>query len=281
MAQVNGLDDEVHMHHAVHRRLGLDRADVRAVLGDDGGEFLEQTGAVIADDDQAHRIRGGLGRVLGIVRGAGGPLHIDAAVGLIEQVLHVGTTAGVDRDALAAGDVADDLLAADGVATSRAVDQQIVLAFNLQRLRALAEEDALDGLRHVAERVADGARLGLLVIGGQRAAGLQLVEHLARGVFAEADAGEQIFFAAQAVLVRDAVEVGGLELVQRHLVFAGLALQQLVADLHGARALVFIQPVLDLVARAAALGKAQPVTRGRVAGLRGDLHNVAVAQLEA
>jgi hypothetical protein len=36
------------------------------------------------------------------------------------------------RDALAPRDVADDLFAADGVATSRAIDEQIVLALNLE-----------------------------------------------------------------------------------------------------------------------------------------------------
>ena len=151
------------------------------------------------------------------------------------------------RDSLAAGDVADDLFAADGVATSRAVDQQIILAFDLEGLGALAEEDALDGLRHVAELVAHSALLGLFDLGGQRAAGLELVEHLAGGELAEADAGQQVFFAAEAVLVGDAVVVGGLVLVDGDLVLAGLALQELAADLNGAGALVLIEPVLDLV----------------------------------
>ncbi len=60
---------------------------------------------------------------------------------LVQQVLHVGAGAGVDGDAFAPGDVADDLFAADGVATARAVDEQVVLAFNLERLGALAEVD--------------------------------------------------------------------------------------------------------------------------------------------
>ena len=64
------------------------------------------------------------------------------------------------RDSLAAGDIADDLFAADGVATARAVDQQVILALDLERLRAPAEEDALDRVGHLAERVADDAGVG-------------------------------------------------------------------------------------------------------------------------
>ena len=42
----------------------------------------------------------------------------------------------MDGNAFAAGDVAHDLFAANGVATSRAIDQQVVLALNLKRIRA-------------------------------------------------------------------------------------------------------------------------------------------------
>ena len=56
----------------------------------------------------------------------------DAAVGLVEQVLHVGAVARVDGDALAAGDVADDFFSADGVAAAGAVDEQLVLPLDLQ-----------------------------------------------------------------------------------------------------------------------------------------------------
>ena len=42
----------------------------------------------------------------------------------------------MDGHALAASDVADDLFAANGVATSGAIDQHVVLALNLKRIRA-------------------------------------------------------------------------------------------------------------------------------------------------
>jgi len=40
----------------------------------------------------------------------------------------------MDGHALAARDVANDLFAANGVATSRAIDEQIVLALHLERI---------------------------------------------------------------------------------------------------------------------------------------------------
>ena len=67
----------------------------------------------------------------------------------------------------------------------------------------------------------------------------------------------------------------------RHFEFARLALQQLAADLHGAPALVFVQPVLDLVAGARALDEREPVAAGLVILLRDDLDDVAGAQLGA
>jgi len=88
---------------------------------------------------------------------------------------------------------------------------------------------------------------GLDCDGGPR---LQLIEHLARGVLAEADAGEQLGLRTEAVLGGDLVVVSLVILGERHLVLARLALQQLAANLHGALALVLVEPVLDLVAGA-------------------------------
>ena len=69
----------------------------------------------------------------GVVRGRARPsrlvpLDLDAPLGVVEQVDDVGAGRGVDRHALAAGDVADDLLAADRIAAPRAEDQHVVEA---------------------------------------------------------------------------------------------------------------------------------------------------------
>jgi len=158
VADVDGLDDEVDDRATVGGGIGAGGADVGVLVGDDGGELLEQAGAVVAEDGELDGI--GLG-----FRGSGGsgvaverrPLDLDAAVGLVEKILDVGTTARMHRDAFAAGDVPDDVFAADGVATARAVDQQVVLALDLERVGAFAEEDALDCVGHLVESVADDA----------------------------------------------------------------------------------------------------------------------------
>ena len=133
VADVNGLDDEVDDGASVGGGVGGGGADVGAVVGDDGGELLEEAGAVVAEDGEFD----GVGLRLGGSGGSGvagewGPLDLDAAVGLVEEVLDVGTAAGVDGDAFTAGDVADDLFAADRVTTAGAVDEQVVLTFNLE-----------------------------------------------------------------------------------------------------------------------------------------------------
>jgi len=283
MAEIDGFDNEVDVDGTVYGGLGIERTDVGAVFGDDGGELFEQAGAVVADHREFDRVSGGLGGVGLVGRGSAAvgiaPLDFDAAVGLVEEVLYVGTTARVDGDSLAAGDVADDLFAADGVATARAIDEEIVLPFDLKGVRTFAEEDALDSVRHIGEGA--GVGLGVGVFGGHRAAGFELVEHLARGVFAEADAGEEVLFVAKAVVVGDAVEVDGGEVGERDFVLAGFAVEELFADFDGAGALVFVEPVLDLVASAGGFGEAEPVAGRIVAGLGGDFDDVAVAELVA
>ena len=107
----------------------FDTADIGVVVGDNGGQLLEHAGAIVAEDGDLDRIALG---AAGILFAYARPLDRDAAVALVEQVLHVGTTARMDRDALAARHVADDFFAANRIATSRAIDQQIVLAFHLE-----------------------------------------------------------------------------------------------------------------------------------------------------
>ena len=100
-------------------------------------------------------------------------------------------------------------------------------------------------------------------------------------MLALAQSGQQVGGRGHAVLAGDAAQVLVVDLAHRHLEFARLALQQLAADLDGARALVFVEPVLDLVARARALDKGEPVAAGLVILLGDDLDDVAGAQLGA
>ena len=104
---------------------------------------------------------------------------------------------------------------------------------------------------------------------------------MAGGVFAEADAGDEVGLRAEAVLVGDAEVVGVGEFFEGYVEFAGFALEELGADFDGALALVLVEPVLDLVAGAGGLGEGEPVARGGVAGLGGDFDDVPVAQAVA
>ncbi len=101
------------------------------------------------------------------------------------------------------------------------------------------------------------------------------------GVLALAQRGQQIGGGGHAILVGDAAQVLVVDLAHRHLELARLALQQLAPDLDGAAALVFVEPVLDLVAGARALDEGEPVAARLVILLGDDFDDVAGAQLGA
>ena len=63
-------------------------------------------------------------------------LHLDPALRVVEQVDDVGARRRVHRHALAAGDVADDLLAVQRVATARTINHQILYAAHDDRIIA-------------------------------------------------------------------------------------------------------------------------------------------------
>src|ERR1700761_2494016 len=249
MAQIDSLDDEVHVDRAVGGGTCLNATDVGAVFGDDGCELLEQAGAVVDCEGQLDRVGRRLGPsgVLGIAECLG-PLDLDAAIGLVKKILDVGTASRVYGDALASRDVTNDLFAANGVATSRTVDEEIVLSFHLKRLRAFAEEDALHGFAHVRERVDDCTLLRRGFFGFDGTSGFELVQDLTGGVLSKADPGEEILLAVETVLVGDAIEVRRAELLQRDFVFACFAFEEFATDLDGTFALMLVEPVLDLVA---------------------------------
>ena len=130
---VFSFDDKLDDGFVVFCFADVDITNVGVVVGNHGREFFEHAGAVVAEDRDFNRVA---------LRAAGGlvtntrPLDGDAAIAFVEQVLHVWATARMHSDALAARDVADDLFTANGIATSRAIDEQVVLAFNLERVRA-------------------------------------------------------------------------------------------------------------------------------------------------
>src|ERR1035437_6563362 len=102
---------------------------------------------------------------------------------------------------------------------------------------------------------------------------------MASGVLAQAQGGQQIGGRSHAVLVGDAAQVLIVNLVLWHLEFARLALQQLAADFDGPPAVIFVEPVLDLVAGAGTFYKSQPVAARLVVLLGDNLDDVAVLHL--
>ena len=97
----------------------------------------------------------------GVGRRVGGlvPFHVDAPLGVVQQVDDVRADRGVHGHALAARDVADDLLAADRVAAAGAEHHQVVHAADLDLAVAAGAEHALDD-------------------GGERAVGRLLLERV-------------------------------------------------------------------------------------------------------
>src|ERR1035437_7932412 len=129
VAQVLGFHHKLDHGLTVFGLLGIDAANVGVVVGDDGGQLLQHAGAIVAVDGDLDRVTL---RPAGNLIAHPGPLDRDAPVALIQQVLHVGTTARMNRNALASRDVPDDFFAANGVATSGAINQEVVLAFHLE-----------------------------------------------------------------------------------------------------------------------------------------------------
>jgi len=78
------------------------------------------------------------GQLHGVVRRrvAFVPLHVDAPLGVVQKIDDVGTGGGMDRNALAAGDVTDDLLATNRIAALRPENQHVVGATHLDLLVA-------------------------------------------------------------------------------------------------------------------------------------------------
>src|SRR5579862_661722 len=129
MTHILGLDDELDDGLPILIAANLDATDIGVIVGDHGGQLLEHTGAIITEDRDFHGIALGMS-----IRGfaAARPLDVNPAIALVQQILDVWTAARVDCHTLSTGYVADDLLAADGIAASRAIDKQIILALHLQ-----------------------------------------------------------------------------------------------------------------------------------------------------
>src|SRR5208282_1801745 len=104
------------------------------------GDLFEHAPAVVAEQGDFDGIGNGLAVFVS------GPEHVDAAVGFVEKIGDVGTVDGVDGNAFAAGDIADDGLAANGVATAGTIDEEVALSADYDGV-GVAAEDAADHAR--------------------------------------------------------------------------------------------------------------------------------------
>src|SRR5215204_2924813 len=162
----------------------------------------------------------------GFARPRVGPLDLDDALGVDHQLLDVRAAPRVDGDALAARDVADDLLAADGVAAARARHQQVVHAAHDDGVLAEADE-LLDGLDAGRQAAPERRLLALLEL-GELLRPEVFGDDVARHRLAVPDGRQQVVHAPVAVLVRDALEraVGvGQDLLAREAEAGGLLLE--------------------------------------------------------
>ena len=163
--------------------------------------------------------------------------------------------------ALAAGHVADNLFAANGIATVGAIDQQIVVSGNFDGGGVAAE----DAAHHAGE---SGRRIDIPVaVRWDLAAQLRLFrqhpgQNAAGGELAVAEGGEQVIRLGQSILAGHARQLRLADVLQRNVILAGFLLDQLAANFDGALALMDVQPVLDLLAGARRLGQLQPVAAG-------------------
>src|ERR1700722_7454700 len=175
--------------------------------------------------------------------------------------------------AFATRDVADNLLAANRIATSRAVDQQLVLSFYLKRIRTARHRDALNRVRYSS----DGCIGFRSLLAGDT--WCQAIEYLPCRILSKADSREQIVRRSHAVFSGDALVVGFIKFRQRYFVLARFTFQQLATNFNGTFPLMLVQPVLDLIARARAFNEGEPIPARWVAVLCDNFEHVTITQL--
>src|SRR4029077_152882 len=115
-------------------------ANIRVCVADYSRGVRRDSRASCSENSQASR-ECRLGRT--------GPIYVNAAFGLVEKIFDVGASLAVDGDAAAARDVADNVVAGNGVAALRAIDHQVVVAADNDGSVAQAEHafDCRDQLR--------------------------------------------------------------------------------------------------------------------------------------
>src|SRR6266853_5059760 len=178
----------------------------------------------------------------------------------------------MNRDSLAACDIADYAFALDRVTALRAVDHDIIHAvdFNDGIVVFLSVVPTLRGRGFGILQ----ARSGRGFFSHQLRRGF--LQHLAGGELAVTEARIQVVDLAQAVFARYTLKIGLLNSAELDPETARFLFEILLADFDGPLALILVDDVLDLVFRAGSLDYGEPVFAGLMAGLREDIDNVSV-----
>src|SRR6266478_5639662 len=185
--EVGNFEDYVHAGLAV-LAASFYVPDVGVGVADEGGDLFEHAEAVVAEKRDFY----GIGNWQAVF--VAGPEHVDAAVGFVEKISDVGTVDGVDGNAFTASDVADDGLAANGVATLGTINEKVAGPSDYDGVAVSAKDSA----HHARNAARETAGCCLFFSVGHRfgASGREFRQHLARRVFAVAYAGHQVVGAA-------------------------------------------------------------------------------------
>src|SRR5258706_2316433 len=246
-------------------RAAFEIVNVGTGSADDGGDFGEKAGAIARADGELDRESG---------FGAAAPLDGDAAFGLVHEVLHVGTRTRVHGDAATTGDIADDFVARNGVAALGAVNEQVVVAFDDERSFAETEH-ALDGLDQGGLGVNTFRLFGFFRLAEEAR------EHLARGIFSEADGSVKILSLGEAIIRNKFVDVGFGNFFQASAEVARFVFEETLAHFRGFFAFLLVDPVADFAFRRGRFYEAEPIAAGVVALLRENLNHVAAGNFIA
>src|ERR1700692_2584475 len=117
MPQVLGFHYELYCRLTVRTALCIHAADVGVVVGNNCSQFFQHAGAIVAEDCNLDGIA--LPAACNLVAHPR-PRHCKAAIALVEQILDVGAAPRMHGHSLAASNVADDFLSANGIATPSA-----------------------------------------------------------------------------------------------------------------------------------------------------------------
>src|SRR5689334_15618982 len=113
-------------------------ADIRVVVADRGGDLLQHSGTVVADNGEFYWVSG-LCRTRDC-SARSSPSDVDSAVRLIHEVGDVGTRFRVNRNALAPSYVTNNFFTTDRIAAACPINQQLIVSLDFQRSAIVAED---------------------------------------------------------------------------------------------------------------------------------------------